>query len=282
VDGILRTFRVGRVSLGGRTPQAENGNREVKGAGDVELQTLSNKTTAKRCKIPRSSPSDHFEQDYTDIYTNRVSKRMTAPIALLRFPSRKPTSSLRETKIVKGMVTRLLRAALGLPLAAAATPEINKLPIWHAGWQRHYPCPPGLPAGLDKEFELASYPTSTTTLRRRRQPSAKTTINSPTLDDAAPTSLHPAATEDPLQNRTPRAESPQPSPEFRSFPTRRRSSSPAPSEHSTASNSESWSYSDSYTATLFGRCRRRSANPAAETTRPSEREADVLWRRYWD
>lgn len=181
------------------------------------------------------------------------------------------------------MAVRLLRAALGLPLAAAARPEANKLPIWHAGWQRHHPCPRRLPAGLDKDFELAPYPTSTTTLRRRRQRSStEITRNNSTLDDEAPISQRPSRTSDPLQKRTRGTQSPQPSPEFRSFPTRRRSASSGLSEHSTASSSESGSDSDSSAATPLGRYRRRGANPAAETTRPSEREAHALWRRHWD
>jgi hypothetical protein len=175
------------------------------------------------------------------------------------------------------MAVRLLRAALGLPLAAAK-PERNKLPIWHAGWQRHHPCPRRLPAGLDKDIELASYSTKTTTLRRRRQRSTKLT----TLGDEETTSLHPPTTGNPLQSRTRGPESPQPSPEFRSSPIRRRPASPAPSEHSLASSSESWSDSDSPTATALGPFRRRSAHPTAETARPSEREADALWRRHWD
>lgn len=199
-------------------------------------------------------------------------------------PPGKPTSSSRRTKIPKSMAVRLLRAALGLPLAAAARPEANKLPIWDAGWQRHHPCPRRLPAGLDKDFELAPYPTSTTTLRRRRQrPSTETARSNSTLDDEAPTSRHPSRTSNPLQKRSRRAESPHPNPEFRSFPTRRRSASPGPSEHSTASSSESGSDSDSSAATSLGQYRRRGANPTAETTRhSSEREADALWRRYWD
>lgn len=198
-------------------------------------------------------------------------------------PPGKPTSSSRETKIPRGMAVRLLRAALGLPLAAAARPEANRLPIRHAGWQRHHPCPHCLPAGPGKDFELAPYPTSTATLRRRRQrPSTETTRNNSNLSDEPPTSRHPSRTGNPLQKRTRRAESPHPNPEFRSFPTRRRSASSGLSEHTTASSSESGSDSDSSAATPLSRYRRRSANPTAETTRHAEREADALWRRYWD